>query len=683
MLLFPIASAGICVLALWNLQVVRGEEYYQESRGNIASYDTIPGSRGEIYDRYGRLLVGNRVSYNLQLNRQKLVESGDPNGYIERLIAYCSELGTEYIDTCPITAEAPFEYLPELTGTQESRLSKYLEHFKTQAKLDPEISGADFYVWLRSHYSIPDEYTDDQARPIVGVRYELELRTLFNYAPYYFAEDVSTGLIAPMAEQNFPGISIVPVSVREYHTSYAAHLLGRVGPMDSEEYEYYKEFSYPMNALVGKDGIEKAFELDLHGKDGTQLTTRNEQGTITDILYSEEPQPGGNIRLTLDIELQQIAEQELESKIRAINEARKEEFEEKGEPYQEATGGAAVVIDVRNGEILASASYPTYNLATMSRDYEEILKQSNNPLYNRALQGAYEPGSTFKTVTALAALNERIIGENDKITDEGRFTLYDDYQPACWIFNSAHVTHGTINVVEAIEQSCNYFFYDVGSRLGINNISKYAAMMGLGEKTGIQLSSTESAGQVASAELKESLRNERWMGGDTLQAAIGQSLNLFTPIQMASYTATLANSGTRYRATLLKEVKSRDNTQILKTFEPEVLSAADIEPYNFELIRQGMIRVARNGTARSTFGVSYPIKVAAKTGTVQFGSNLETNAVFIAYAPADNPEIAIAVVIEKGGAGSEVASVAKGLFDYYFALSDDIGAIESEGILLR
>jgi penicillin-binding protein 2 len=681
--LFPFAAAGICILALWNLQVVRGEEYYQQSRGSIASYESVPGSRGEIYDRYGRLLVGNRVSYNIQLTRGQLGTSEEANGYIERLIGYCRELGAEYTDTCPITSESPFEYLPELTSAQESRLIKYLEHFQTQVKLDPEISGSDFFTWLRSHYSIPKEYTDEQARPIVGVRYEIELRVLFNYAPYYFIEDVSTDFIAPVTEQNFPGVSIIPVSVREYHTSYAAHLLGRVGPMDGEEYDYYKDLGYPMNALVGKDGIEKAFETELHGKDGLQLTTRNEQGAVTNILYSEEPQPGGNIRLTLDIELQQIAEQELESKIRSINETRAEEFEETGEVYQEATGGAAVVIDVRNGELLASASYPTYNLATMSRDYDEILRQPNNPLFNRALQGTYEPGSTFKTLTALSALTEHIISEETTITDQGRFTLYDDYQPMCWIYASAHVTHGTLNVVEALEESCNYFFYDVGSKVGIDNLEKYAKLMGLGEKTGLQLSFTESAGQVASQALKESLRDERWMGGDTLQAAIGQSLHLFTPLQLASYTATLANNGTRYRATLLKEVKSRDNTQIIQTFESEILSVTDIDPYNFELIRRGMVNVARSGTARSTFGANYPVKVAAKTGTVQFDSNFETNAVFIAYAPADNPEIAIAVVIEKGGSGSEVASIAKGLFDYYFAFSEDIGAINSEGVLLR
>jgi penicillin-binding protein 2 len=684
--IIPAALTVVFILALYNLQIVHGDEYFEHSRNNVVSTETIPASRGGIYDRYGRPLVGTRVSYNLAVSREKLVAADDPNGWLLKMIDYANSLDVAYNDTFPLEREAPYGIIGDMTETQFTRFTNYLK----LRRLDfDEITGAELIKFLREHYSVPKGYTGDQARAVIGVRYELELRTLFNYSTYYFAEDVGADLIVLLEEQGFPGISLVPVSVPEYYTKYAAHLLGRVGPMSDREYTKYKLDGYPMDAQVGKDGLEAAFEAELHGSDGVRVITRNPSGTITDVLYTTEPKPGNNIRTTIDIELQQVAEQELETTIAKINADRIALAKEKGKDLnlvQESPGGAVVVIDVRNGEVLASASYPTFDITTMSKNYSLLSSDPAAPLYNRAIQGAYEPGSTFKMVTALGALNENVISDGTIIHDAGKYTKYegDGYSPTCALY--PYGSHGDINVIEALAESCNYFFYETGNNLTIDNIAKYAREFGLGSKTGIELAQYENPGNVASREYKEitlaEVDGKKWFPGDTLQAAIGQSYNLFTPIQLACYTAAIADSGTRYAAHYLKEVKTHDNSQIVTSYEPYILGKVNAEERHFQTLQLGMQGVASYGTAESIFGL-YPVKVAAKTGTVQFGEELENNAVFVAYAPADNPQIAVAVVVEKGGSGSGVAGVARGLFDYYFASTLSTRGLPDDGILLK
>ncbi len=372
----------------------------------------------------------------------------------------------------------------------------------------------------------------------------------------------------------------------------------------------------------------------------------------------------------MDIECQQVAEDALKTTIDTINAGRQE-----GDKLAE--GGAVVVLDIRNFDVLASASYPTYHLETFSRDYSDLVSNPMNPLFNRAIQGTYSPGSTFKMVTAIAALNEGIINTETQIYDDGIYTEYRGYHPRCWIYPG---THGAINVIEALEVSCNYFFYYIGDRTGIDNISKYAAQFGLGENTGIELD--ESTGTLATRESKEETIHESWYGGNTLQAAIGQSYNLFTPMQIASYCATIANNGTRYAAHLLKNITTHDNSETVYEYSPEILSFVQADPVYFSAIRQGMLNVSRNGTAASVFG-SYFVDVASKTGTVQLGENVENNAIFIAYAPFDDPQIAVAVVVESGGAGSAVTQIAKSVFDYYFSSKNAGHMFVPENQLLR
>ncbi|MDR2531113.1 MAG: hypothetical protein LBC65_06200 [Oscillospiraceae bacterium] len=678
----PIVALAIFIVQLYNLQVVHGSEYLQHSRSNIVTVETIPAARGSIYDRYGRLLVGNRVSYSLAINREKLVESGDPNGWLLKMIELAIDMGIEYNDTLPMSKYAPYDLLPreEMTDEQYSRLMRYLG----SRRLKEETTGRELLDWLRVHYSVPKEFTDDEARLTVGVRYELELRSLFAYSAYYFVDDVTAELLVILQEQQFPAITRVPISAPVYYTKYAAHLLGVVGAMTPSEVDHYLEQGYSMDARVGRFGLEAAFESELHGFDGSRTITRSPSGAITDILYSQAEDPGHNIRTTLDIELQQVAEQYLESTINSLNQERIAKAVEKGysaDSVQTSNGGAVVVMDVRNGDLLAAASYPSFDITTYSKNAAALNADPSAPLYNRAIQGLYEPGSTFKIVTAIAALQEKVISDGTVITDEGKYTKYesDGYAPTCALY--PYGTHGDLTVVDAITHSCNYFFYVVGNNLTIDNIAQYASYFGLGSKTGIELT-YESIGNVASPEYKLNRWKQPWMPGDTLQAAIGQSFNLFTPVQLAQYCATIANSGTRYSAHFLKEIKSHDNSVIVTEYEPNVLNKVPADEYYFTVVQTGMRGVASTGTASSVFA-GYPFPVAAKTGTVQFGDDLENNALFMAYAPADDPKIAVAVVVEKGGAGAQVAVIAKGVFDYYFASTYANRGLPDDGVLLK
>ena len=667
LVMIPLVLASSYLLSLYGLQIINGSAYYEQSRNNIVITEIVPASRGNILDRCGRLLVSNRISYNITIDRSELVKAEHPNGILLSLAEDARKLGIIYTDTTPISMQPPFSYLPDMSQSQKQRLNEYTEVFK----LDPEISAEELMDFFREHYSIPESFTDEQARIAAGIRYELELRALFIPQPYYFASDVNIDLISIIKEKGYPGVSIVTIPVRQYHTDYAAHILGRIGPMDRDEITYYTQLGYPVNALVGKDGLEARYEEYLRGVDGEQVTTRNSSGLITSVLYTKEPKPGDNLVLTIDIECQQIAEDSLKSTIDAINAGRTDET-------SLANGGAVVVIDVKSGGVLASASYPTYSLDSFSINYNELAQNPMKPMFNRATLGAYSPGSTFKMVTAIAALNEEVITTSTKVFDKGRYTEYKGmYQPKCWVYPD---THGSVNVIEALEVSCNYFFYHVGDRTGIDNISKYARQFGLGMETGIEL--FESTGVLATREYKEETYGESWYGGDTVQASIGQSYNLFTPMQMATYCATIANNGTRYAAHFMKEIKAHDNSEIVEKNEPEVLSTVDADLKYFEAIKQGMLNVSKNGTASTVFG-NYPIDVASKTGTVQLGENIENNAVFIAYAPYEDPQIAVVVVVESGGGGSTVTQIAKNIFDYYF-FSDNTGYSQAaENRILR
>ncbi len=665
LILGPLLLAAAVLIGLYELQIVHGDAYYERSLNTIVSQQTIPASRGSILDRNGRVLASNRVGYSVTIDRERLVAGGDPNGTLLTLVSIADAADAPHGDTLPISAEPPFRWYAAMTKAQRAMLTRYREHFE----LPEDISAADMMAWFREHYSVDPGYSDSRARVAVGIRYELETRTLFEYSDYVFVTDADIDLISAVKERGLPGVSIETTSVREYSTDLAVHVLGRVGLMNDEEIELYKPLGYPMNARVGKDGVERVFEEYLHGTDGLVTVTRDQNGTITDVVTVREPQAGGNVTLTLDLPCQQTAEDSLARTISELNEGRTAD--------KLIKGGAVAVIQVGTGDVLASATYPTYDRETFTTDYESLATDPMAPLYNRAVMGTYPPGSTFKMTTAIAALEAGTITPETSIYDESVFSPYEGYEYRCWI---APGSHGFLTVATALQNSCNFFFYKVGLDTGIDRLSRTAALFGLGQPTGIEL--PESTGILATKEYKQEVLNEDWYVGDTVLASIGQSYNLFTPMQLASYTATIAAGGERYAAHLLRSVKSYDNSTQLEFYTPHVLSSVGASEEHMSVVQYGMFLVSKYGSPSEIFG-SYPIDVASKTGTAQLGEGKENNAVFVAYAPYENPEIAVAVVVEGGGSGASVVQIARDVFDYWFTARERTSTSSAENQLLK
>jgi len=683
-ILLVLALTVVFLVSLYRLQIVEGAAYYAQSQNSIVTTSTVVAARGNILDRYGRVLVSNRVCNNLTINSDELFEQDDPNAIILELVQAVKDSGNTYTDTLPITTEAPFDYVSDMTDLQKTRLDAYLK----ANDLPASTTAVELMAFFRDAFKIDNNYTSEQMRTVAGVRYEIKIRYVINTSDYVFAEDVSIDLITKLMENNVPGFNVQSSYVREYNTDYAAHLLGYVGMMDEEEYKEYRNEGYPLNAMVGKEGVEKVFESYLHGTDGTAVVTTTRGGTVISTKYTKEPEPGDQVYLTIDLGLQETAEISLENFISTTNKQREidnAKYEAQGEPDEVKdmiTGGAVVAINVKTGEPLCIASAPTYNLSTLMEDYSELLKDKTAPLYNRALNGTYAPGSTFKPVTAIAALDQNIITTSRTIYCAGVFDKYEEYgyAPTCWIY--PHGSHGDVNASEAIKVSCNYYFYTIGDLLGIDKLSEYALRFGLGVPTGIELN--ESTGIMSSQKYKEETTDTPWYNGDTLQAAIGQSFSVFTPLQLANYMATLANNGMRYKTTILKAARSYDYSKSIFERKTVVLEDIDVPQEYYDAVHTGLYNVANavNGTAYQIFG-NYPYKVAAKTGTAQLGEDVTNNGVFICYAPYDDPEIAVAVVVEKGGAGSAIASIARDVLDYYFNFKNSSVTLETENSLLK
>lgn len=678
-----ILAAAVCVLTIYELQVVRASEYENLRQGTVTTESVIHAARGNIYDRNGKLLVSNRAVYSIYIDRDLLLNSASPNEDLLAISDILEDFGQPFTDTLPITSSAPYAYTA-MDETQSSRLTEYFDFFGFSA----DTSAEELMAFFLDHYDIPDGFSSDQARTAIGLRYELEMRVILSEPALYISDDAGTELISVLKELGLDCIGVDTSYIREYHTDYAAHLLGYVGPMDDDEYAYYSEnYGYSLDALVGQEGVEQAFEEYLHGTDGKLQITTTEDGTITNVEYLSEPVPGNNVYLTVDISLQEVAENILSSTIESINAERQQQLDdiangttvldEDERDIELISGGAVVVMDPSSFEVLSCVSYPTFDLEDFEANYSELANDPSSPLINRALQGIYSPGSTFKMVTAIASLQNGIITPEDTIYDTGIYTEYIGDGFTCWVYP---YSHGTLNVTSALENSCNYFFYSVGDKLGIDKLSAFARQFGFGSSTGIEL--YEEYGIVANREYKETEIGETWWPGDTLQAAIGQSYNLFTPIQMAAYTSTLANGGDRYAAHLLNYVKTYDYSQIIYDYEPELLNHIEADDEYIDIAREGMLAVSQSGTASDIFG-GYFVEVAAKTGTVQTSETGTNDGVFICFAPYDDPEIAISVVIEKGGSGAAIARIAKEIMDYYFSVGEYQNNLVGENTLRK
>ena len=639
--------------------------------------EVIPSDRGDVLDRNGTLLVSSETAYYITLSRSALIERDDVNDILLELAYTAAEYGVSYTDTFPVTVGAPFSYVADQTNMQSYVLSEYFKFFD----LDPNISAPDFIIWLKDHYGIDYTMPIADARVVIGLRYEMEIRVIVGMDEYIFTDNATTDFISVLDERGFPGVNVEIATSRVYHTDYAAHILGYTGKMNEEEYEHYKQFDYPMDARVGKDGVEKAFEEYLHGSDGRQRVTYSEEtGAVVSREIIKEVKPGNNTYLSIDIGVQAAAEGALEDKILKTNINR--------DADNKITGGAVVVEAVDTGEVLALASYPTFDLNTFFENYNLLLSDETNPLFNRATRGTYNPGSTFKMVTGYAGLSTGVITRDTQIFDGGMFLAYadKDFAPKCWIYNSYGGGHGMLDIVGAIQNSCNVFFYTVGDKAGINAMSNAAREFGFGSSTGIEIGDAE--GIVATREYKEQLFGEGWYAADTVYAAIGQGYNMFTPVQLANYASVIANGGTLNELTLLNSVKSADYTETVYKNKAEVLS--EFSPAGkayLSILQEGMVAVSQLGTASTIFG-NYTvdgktIPVACKTGTVQSDTSEINHGVFICYAPADDPEIAISIVVEKGGSGAEIMDIAKDVLDYYFGDRMEYITVPDENSLVR
>jgi penicillin-binding protein 2 len=642
---------AIYAIRLFSLQLTDDDDSTYTSANTTTYSLTVAAARGDILDRHGNVLVSNRASYSVILNSVVLFNADDPNGLLLKLAETCIKNGIEYTENLPLSTTTPYTY-------DEDKLGYTFKRFLLGREWDADMTAENLAKKLKKTYHISEEYTEEQARLIMGLRYELDLPTYANADTYTLAEDVTADQLAILKELAIPGMDVTTSTVREYNTTFAAQLLGHVSAMYGTQYEdTYEALGYSMDAKVGQDGLEAAFEEYLHGTDGEKIVTMAADGTVLDEYWEVEPQSGSNVITSLDIGLQEVAEKSLASRITALAESRSE-----GADGYDANAGAVVVMDVNTGEVLAAANYPTYDPSEYYENYNELLAADGNPLANRALNYAYPPGSTFKMITSLAAIRA---GVNPGYTVNGTgsysfsgLTLY------CWIWTQNGYGHGTLDMRGAIANSCNIYFYTVGLLAGIDRIDEVATSFGIGEDPGSEIPSND--GQLASEALKKALYGDDtgWYDADTATASIGQSDTEVTPLQLCRYVATLANGGTLYKATFLRRAVSADFQTLVAENDYTPVATDLLTADEYQVIYEGMRQCVTEGTAKAL--ADYDVAVCAKTGTAQHGSSGSDNGAFVCWAPAEDPEIAIAVYVEHGASGSNFAGVARDILDYYF-----------------
>ncbi len=698
-----LAVLGAYVYTLYDLQVVRGDSFREQAAYTTVQRETVDSVRGDILDCYGRVLITNTQNYQVTLDPDVM---GDRQlEILTSLLDLCREDGVAWSDSFPVSSTAPYAFtksdvytyryttsvtddwgaVTEVTETRKTNLGALAasygwiddpldENLKSNAVT--YLTADELMVRMCETYGVelPEEdgaAISQDVRELLGVLYELDLRTrqIVN-TDYTFAEGVDITFISKVKEWNLTGVEVESKASRLINTTYAAHVLGRVGAIDPEELDAYLEQGYPRNAYVGKQGAEKAFESWLHGTSGVREIETSESGKLVSERWmvdeetgeTLEPEPGGNVFLTLDLGLQTQVEDALASHIQELG----------GEK------GAIAIVDMTGGA-LALASYPTYDLSAYAENFSELSEDPLKPLVNRATSGTYSPGSTFKPLVAAAGLMEGIMTPSDTTVCRGVYTYegWRDFVAYC----HKRSGHGTENLVKAIKDSCNVYFYDVGRRLGIAKLDEYAAMFGLGQHTGIEIG--DAAGFVAGPATSE-YYGQTWQIGNITSAAIGQENNQATPLQLANYIATLVNGGNHYSVHLLDSVKSHDYGAVLYEYEPELLNTIDISESDLASIKEGMYQVTQNSAIARYFN-NLPVRVGAKTGTAELTSgseNKDTNGLLVVFAPLEEPEIAMCILMEGGTSGSSLASLAYDILDYYFSRDAVLAAVPAENTLI-
>ncbi len=712
---FLVLALAAYLFVLYDVQVIHHDEYAAQAIRSIVRNEKVEASRGIITDRNGKPLVSNRSTYDLTFDAGLLPPGADSNEAILRLVQLCQQEGVDWHDNLPITRQLPYRYTVDQMDSQQKKL--FLAYLKTlkpcaealsqyllrhpeavstpeespeegqeappaaevspkkraQALLDrlvpadltaellveSGVTPAQLISAMRGELNIPEEYTMIQARMVLGVQYELSVRKLDNYAAYVLAYDIDTPFISLLSDGNYTGAKVTLSSVREYETTYAAHILGYVSSITIEDdYPSLKKKGYDYDDLIGKQGAELAFEDYLKGKDGRRVVATNNEGKVTGEFYSTEPEPGNTVELTIDLDFQSQVEDCLAETVTRLNADGDKE-----------RGAGAAVIQVGTGEVLALASYPSYDLATFRKpeNYSTVSNDPQAPLYNRATVGRYPPGSTLKPFTAMAALLRGDLALNERINDTGKWVYPTDPNSYSWCWK--HSGHGKLNVTGAITNSCNYFFCELGYRMQMDGLREYLVKFGLGEKTGIEI--PETAGFLP----------ENPQGQDQAPwAAYGQGTQLYSPLQLANYIATLVSGGKHCQAHLLKAAKAYDNSEVIAVGNTEPLNEIDISDENLNAVKLGMKGLVE-GTLSPYFSRCV-VSAGAKTGTSQVTSDKKNHGVFVCFAPYDEPEIAVAIAIERADAGAALASTAVNILNAYFTPDEDSSTITGENQLL-
>ena len=668
MLLIAAAAViiGLYGFRLIFLQLVNGDSFTAQATNTTDYKFTVTAARGDIVDSKGERIASSTTGYNVVLNKL-LMGDEDLDTMLQKIVGLLGKNGESWNDSLLIGQPDAAGHYEFTAASDNAAEQKALAAMKDNLGLQQYATADDVMEKLVEDYDLAD-FSLYWQRVLSGIHYEMQLQAFSNVNNFVMAENVSEATVATIKENSLslPGVEIVETSTRSYEQgTVLPHVLGRVGKITAEKWKVtdengqvtypLKEKGYNMNDIIGISGLESAYEDELRGKDGVETITRNSDGVIVNTALTTVPEPGHTVQLTIDSEFQKAVDQALAKNVEWIKNTYADS--------KQANAGAVVVIDVKTGGVLAASNYPSFDQNLYAAQYNEYSADENMPLFNRALQGLYTPGSTYKPSVAVAGLDTGLLNRNSTVNCTRVYTYYKDYRPRC-----AQHGHGNgpIDVINAIKWSCNIFFYDVGRRLTSDVYDAYAYKLGLGQRTGVEVS--EALGHLTTK------NDSNYTESLDIQAAIGQGNTAVTPIQLATYAATLANRGTRYRTHFVKAILDSNTGETLQETQPEVMDVVEDKGETFDLVREGMKGVAQTIPALA----AYPYTIACKTGSPQrsegyyVGSTYKhyTNAAMIAYGPAEDPEIAIGIVVEYGGAGARTGQLVADIFNAYYAMKD-------------
>lgn len=668
MLLIAAAAViiGLYGFRLIFLQLVNGDSFTAQATNTTDYKFTVTAARGDIVDSKGERIASSTTGYSVVLNKL-LMGDEDLDTMLQKIVGLLGKNGESWNDSLLIGQPDAAGHYEFTAASDNAAEQKALAAMKDNLGLQQYATADDVMEKLVEDYDLAD-FSLYWQRVLSGIHYEMQLQAFSNVNNFVMAENVSEATVATIKENSLslPGVEIVETSTRSYEQgTVLPHVLGRVGKITAEKWKVtdengqvtypLKEKGYNMNDIIGISGLESAYEDELRGKDGVETITRNSDGVIVNTALTTVPEPGHTVQLTIDSEFQKAVDQALAKNVEWIKNTYADS--------KQANAGAVVVIDVKTGGVLAASNYPSFDQNLYAAQYNEYSADENMPLFNRALQGLYTPGSTYKPSVAVAGLDTGLLNRNSTVNCTRVYTYYKDYRPRC-----AQHGHGNgpIDVINAIKWSCNIFFYDVGRRLTSDVYDAYAYKLGLGQRTGVEVS--EALGHLTTK------NDSNYTESLDIQAAIGQGNTAVTPIQLATYAATLANRGTRYRTHFVKAILDSNTGETLEETQPEVMDVVEDKGETFDLVREGMKGVAQTIPALA----AYPYTIACKTGSPQrsegyyVGSTYKhyTNAAMIAYGPAEDPEIAIGVVVEYGGAGTRTGQLVADIFNAYYAMKD-------------